>query len=138
MWIAEWTKKRGQVRAKISHIFKSPYWCNLSRLFVITSVKEQLKYHYSVELLLFLGLMRPSLFMKNIWQLSKYGNIVDIFSWMIWNFERNPFFLCWMVALICYDEKCSGFLAQPVYLSLIHIWRCRRIERCRSRWSPYH
>eukprot|EP00826_Nyctotherus_ovalis_P030419 TRINITY_DN2428_c0_g2_i3.p1 TRINITY_DN2428_c0_g2~~TRINITY_DN2428_c0_g2_i3.p1 ORF type:complete len:155 (-),score=34.86 TRINITY_DN2428_c0_g2_i3:22-486(-) len=25
-----------------------------------------------------------------------------------------------------------------VYLSLIHICRCRRIERCRSRWSPYH
>ena len=24
------------------------------------------------------------------------------------------------------------------YLSLIHIWRCRRIRRCRSRWSPYH
>ena len=25
-----------------------------------------------------------------------------------------------------------------IHLSLIHIWRCRRIERCRSRWSPYH
>ena len=25
-----------------------------------------------------------------------------------------------------------------IVLSLIHIWRCRRIERCRSRWSPYH
>ena len=25
-----------------------------------------------------------------------------------------------------------------ITLSLIHIWRCRRIERCRSRWSPYH
>eukprot|EP00826_Nyctotherus_ovalis_P023616 TRINITY_DN1815_c0_g2_i19.p2 TRINITY_DN1815_c0_g2~~TRINITY_DN1815_c0_g2_i19.p2 ORF type:complete len:171 (-),score=38.47 TRINITY_DN1815_c0_g2_i19:17-529(-) len=25
-----------------------------------------------------------------------------------------------------------------LYLSLIHICRCRRIERCRSRWSPYH
>eukprot|EP00826_Nyctotherus_ovalis_P024670 TRINITY_DN19042_c0_g1_i1.p1 TRINITY_DN19042_c0_g1~~TRINITY_DN19042_c0_g1_i1.p1 ORF type:complete len:298 (+),score=89.54 TRINITY_DN19042_c0_g1_i1:84-977(+) len=25
-----------------------------------------------------------------------------------------------------------------VRLSLIHICRCRRIERCRSRWSPYH
>eukprot|EP00826_Nyctotherus_ovalis_P035020 TRINITY_DN2966_c0_g1_i1.p3 TRINITY_DN2966_c0_g1~~TRINITY_DN2966_c0_g1_i1.p3 ORF type:complete len:116 (-),score=11.87 TRINITY_DN2966_c0_g1_i1:15-362(-) len=25
-----------------------------------------------------------------------------------------------------------------IYLSLIHICRCRRIERCRSRWSPYH
>ena len=23
-------------------------------------------------------------------------------------------------------------------LSLIHIWRCRRDYRCRSRWSPYH
>ena len=23
-------------------------------------------------------------------------------------------------------------------LALIHICRCRRIERCRSRWSPYH
>ena len=27
---------------------------------------------------------------------------------------------------------------RPLSLSLIHIWRCRRIERCRSRWSPYH
>ena len=26
----------------------------------------------------------------------------------------------------------------PKCLSLIHIWRCRRIRRCRSRWSPYH
>ena len=25
-----------------------------------------------------------------------------------------------------------------VYLSLIHIWRCRRASMCRSRWSPYH
>ena len=42
---------------------------------------------------------------------------------------------------------CSQFFYQchPVLpsgevfgLSLIHIWRCRRIERCRSRWSPYH
>ena len=29
-------------------------------------------------------------------------------------------------------------LAPALFLSLIHIWRCRRIERCRSRWSPYH
>ena len=25
-----------------------------------------------------------------------------------------------------------------IYLSLIHIWRCRRSTLCRSRWSPYH
>ena len=27
---------------------------------------------------------------------------------------------------------------QLTQLSLIHIWRCRRRLRCRSRWSPYH
>ena len=32
------------------------------------------------------------------------------------------------------NDKRSSVLT----LSLIHIWRCRRIERCRSRWSPYH
>ena len=25
-----------------------------------------------------------------------------------------------------------------LWLSLIHIWRCRRLLTCRSRWSPYH
>ena len=25
-----------------------------------------------------------------------------------------------------------------IFLSLIHIWRCRRYSLCRSRWSPYH
>ena len=30
------------------------------------------------------------------------------------------------------------FWVSHCHLSLIHIWRCRRIERCRSRWSPYH
>ena len=25
-----------------------------------------------------------------------------------------------------------------IMLSLIHIWRCRRLLTCRSRWSPYH
>eukprot|EP00826_Nyctotherus_ovalis_P067074 TRINITY_DN9996_c0_g1_i8.p2 TRINITY_DN9996_c0_g1~~TRINITY_DN9996_c0_g1_i8.p2 ORF type:complete len:149 (+),score=42.74 TRINITY_DN9996_c0_g1_i8:122-568(+) len=33
------------------------------------------------------------------------------------------------------SECCLFMVAQ---LSLIHICRCRRIERCRSRWSPYH
>ena len=94
-----------------NHIFKSPYWCNLSRLFLITSVKEQLKYHHSVELLLILGLIRPSLFMKNIWQLCKYSNIVDIFSWMLWTFWWNPF-------LFMLNGCTAGFLAHPVSMSL--------------------
>eukprot|EP00826_Nyctotherus_ovalis_P027476 TRINITY_DN21478_c0_g1_i1.p1 TRINITY_DN21478_c0_g1~~TRINITY_DN21478_c0_g1_i1.p1 ORF type:complete len:105 (-),score=10.50 TRINITY_DN21478_c0_g1_i1:11-325(-) len=46
----------------------------------------------------------------------------------------------------CYHEVCNGLIAKaevkPVsyllYLSLIHICRCRRYAVCRSRWSPYH
>ena len=36
--------------------------------------------------------------------------------------------------------SCNTSMRQVIllHLSLIHIWRCRRIERCRSRWSPYH
>ena len=33
---------------------------------------------------------------------------------------------------------CCCNLSPSVYLSLIHIWRCRRSTLCRSRWSPYH
>eukprot|EP00826_Nyctotherus_ovalis_P025833 TRINITY_DN2004_c0_g2_i2.p1 TRINITY_DN2004_c0_g2~~TRINITY_DN2004_c0_g2_i2.p1 ORF type:complete len:125 (-),score=33.64 TRINITY_DN2004_c0_g2_i2:13-387(-) len=35
-------------------------------------------------------------------------------------------------------EKKLESKEESIYLSLIHICRCRRIERCRSRWSPYH
>ena len=38
------------------------------------------------------------------------------------------------------DNSTTNFTMSktPPDLSLIHIRRCRRIERCRSRWSPYH
>ena len=49
----------------------------------------------------------------------------------------GPFFaLLWCMAL-----KLPPRVARQcviIGLSLIHIWRCRRIRRCRSRWSPYH
>ena len=37
----------------------------------------------------------------------------------------------WIIAVFC-----GSWLV--MFLSLIHLLRCRRIERCRSRWSPYH
>ena len=37
-----------------------------------------------------------------------------------------------------HNDNTSGTQVVAFGLSLIHIWRCRRIERCRSRWSPYH
>ena len=39
-----------------------------------------------------------------------------------------------------YSDVCSknSWKLSGLYLSLIHIWRCRRSTLCRSRWSPYH
>ena len=34
--------------------------------------------------------------------------------------------------------KKKVFSSAAILLSLIHIWRCRRLLTCRSRWSPYH
>ena len=35
-----------------------------------------------------------------------------------------------------FEDLFADFVAEG--LSLIHIWRCRRLLTCRSRWSPYH
>ena len=47
-----------------------------------------------------------------------------------------------LLALLETDRQaCKQTYTLPVlhkHLSLIHIWRCRRLLRCRSRWSPYH
>ena len=55
-------------------------------------------------------------------------------SWhfLLWRFSKGVE-CCLYVKLVQDKYKCSKQI-----LSLIHIWRCRRIERCRSRWSPYH
>ena len=37
-----------------------------------------------------------------------------------------------------FNVYCINIYYKPSYLSLIHIWRCRRYAVCRSRWSPYH
>ena len=46
--------------------------------------------------------------------------------------------LLWMAKFVESLQVCKKIYRKIVHLSLIHIWRCRRIERCRSRWSPYH
>ena len=37
-----------------------------------------------------------------------------------------------------WSQHVSHHSGEIMNLSLIHIWRCRRRLRCRSRWSPYH
>ena len=44
----------------------------------------------------------------------------------------------WLNSLLVWCNMLRVAILSMVDLSLIHIWRCRRIERCRSRWSPYH
>ena len=44
----------------------------------------------------------------------------------------NPYFICQIELFDFWGNR------YVYYLSLIHIWRCRRSTLCRSRWSPYH
>ena len=64
--------------------------------------------------------------------------------WTSCNIDEGPLaMVSWSCSALLYVNWMQGndrivVLIYPSYLSLIHIWRCRRIERCRSRWSPYH
>ena len=49
--------------------------------------------------------------------------------------DDNPFHWNCCLAKSLSSEK---HFPIGMHLSLIHIWRCRRRLRCRSRWSPYH
>ena len=62
---------------------------------------------------------------------------------LITNYTRHGAMICnFVYQPLCGTSKHSGCFmcdkCDETCLSLIHIWRCRRIERCRSRWSPYH
>ena len=63
-------------------------------------------------------------FHKTLWKTHK-NSLVMFFSPLLVRKED-----IWVISRIQFGAQWT--------LSLIHIWRCRRIERCRSRWSPYH
>ena len=88
-------------------------------------------------------------------RLVRWMNLLICFSWPwqknrrhLWWQPRNIFHFLVTVshhaALHCGYFRSARRFGPPAIphlfldLSLIHIWRCRRIERCRSRWSPYH
>ena len=56
------------------------------------------------------------------------------------NIKKKKYIMRFLVILffVMSSQFAFGQSSQPFYLSLIHIWRCRRRLRCRSRWSPYH
>ena len=89
----------------------------------------------------------------HIWLVFHYKYSVSPKKWTSFYFLNNsvknkPIWIYFLVHRILKKFYMSVFepvhhtwkmsLLYLVKLSLIHIWRCRRIERCRSRWSPYH
>ena len=66
-------------------------------------------------------------------QLNKQFDIIE--SVGVLHHMDNPM-EGWKVLTDCL--KPDGLMLIGLYLSLIHIWRCRRYSLCRSRWSPYH
>ena len=63
--------------------------------------------------------------------------LLDILTLIIQTTMKNTEMAVALAAATCTNVQ-QIMVADTVFLSLIHIWRCRRIERCRSRWSPYH
>ena len=72
--------------------------------------------------------------LKNLSTKTKSGTLTLV--WSSWLEAMGKSVLCTSV----YRSSSKVYVGQlqEELLSLIHIWRCRRIERCRSRWSPYH
>ena len=95
----------------------------------------------------------------NMWWLmtddqQRQSSMLKQLSWQVWTTISDQLWLImhlWPVfaavegyavqrprASTSQNDRAVGSVLFILYLSLIHIWRCRRIERCRSRWSPYH
>ena len=80
-----------------------------------------------------------------VWQQcldSKLSNTIQTLSWawqMYWTLKALILLLLltWL-AVCCFCSQEINHVLSLWFLSLIHIWRCRRRGWCRSRWSPDH
>ena len=50
---------------------------------------------------------------------------------------NQSWYLIYITLILNFCDSVNS-AAYHIFLSLIHIWRCRRSYACRSRWSPYH
>ena len=60
--------------------------------------------------------------------------VLKNFAFFSWTSERAVY----MFSCTRTDSWSRSKVLTSLTLSLIHIWRCRRLLTCRSRWSPYH
>ena len=76
-----------------------------------------------------------------ITRLPKFLSVVYMYAHEFFFFNLMFLHICMnrKTALInCLIVRIIFVCGIVVFLSLIHIWRCRRDPQCRSRWSPYH
>ena len=65
-----------------------------------------------------------------------YSNILQHAAWNTPAYRAAYMYIKEICSLIQWIHEPSHGI--EYILSLIHIWRCRRVSECRSRWSPYH
>ena len=91
--------------------------------------------YVSVQIGLFVNVSRQDFVRCNTRHTTKntHTEIIALIAYLVPTVERTPsveYPSCFYL-LSTTGRECKR-------LSLIHIWRCRRRLRCRSRWSPYH
>ena len=105
-------------------------WC----LLPVWNLRAVIWFHFSISSLVLL----PSPITFFVWSFfppACWSIFLNFFPKILPTFFREEIgFFLYGSCLAARRSKLVG----GMYLSLIHIWRCRRDVLCRSRWSPYH
>ena len=127
----------------------SDFWLKINILWnhkIYTTVAQLvvINFHFKIYFLLEFSSNNKTWNVKFIWCVKVQNrNCFDVFKKSL-GYSASS--IKRQICLVCNStkQKLSTFLRHLLeiqkvkWLSLIHIWRCRRYSLCRSRWSPYH
>ena len=109
-----------------------------SRLFTILSLAAMFPHvHLFFPMLAFEVLLIPMLAVEGYWSVH-LSLCTGVFFWACRCTSPRPNLVQKWSCCPQVPPQLTSSACVVVLLSLIHIWRCRRRLRCRSRWSPYH
>ena len=112
-----------------NHASKQVCNCELSVVTYIYRLISVLRTQYLSLSVLFLMLSNVKMQQNRAAQMRKHQT---------WQFKRMTVHNTRTIQACAGGPTCITKVSVVTDLSLIHIWRCRRTLRCRSRWSPYH
>ena len=133
----------------IPHWFRA-FFCSLAqtKLFVVLSFEGGKRSIVASCSLKLQSLKPKSVPSVHFFQPKRYSFCTSTFSACRWKRDRAIFrtqnsrllLFSWLILLYTSNGiiLVTNAVGRSETLSLIHIWRCRRRLRCRSRWSPYH